>query len=130
MLPLAYEALTVLAHILCELREFSAAWSLLDGIMPLVLENEDVRLTAECLKVMADACVGVAGGYGVNEDVEGKKKRVEGLGRALEIIERAHVGEYYTFFNCHSFGILAFGRLIVDDGQNTQSWEIRKSKRS
>jgi len=85
LLPTTYQALHTLANILNELDEYSSAYSLMDGIMPRVLECEDAWLNAQCLSVMADSQVGMAG------EREGVKRQ-ECLNRALEFVDKASAG--------------------------------------
>lgn len=114
LLPVLYLAVGVLGGILVALHEFDVAYSLVDAIMPSVVECEDPWLAGVCLGAMVDAAVGLAGTVVVGppgqtmgppptpghvhpvdfsgaKDVDdgdpGRKKRREYLNRALELIE-------------------------------------------
>jgi len=63
----------------------------MDGIMPRVLECEDAWLSAQCLSVMADSQVGMAG-------ERGGVKRQECLNRALELVDKASSGTLLSRF--------------------------------
>lgn len=85
LLPVLFAAFRTLAAILIALREFDAAYAMLDRVMPQVLECEDAELNARCFAVLAECQMGIAGG----RRGEG---RVGGLVRALEFIDRAFTG--------------------------------------
>jgi anaphase-promoting complex subunit 5 len=81
LLPALFQAFRTIANILIHMGEFSAAYSMMDNIMPQVLECEDAYLNAQCFSCLADAQMGLAGtkkGAGRNEC----------LHRALEFIDR------------------------------------------
>lgn len=87
LLPVLFQAFRTIAGILIHLREFEAAYNMLDRVMPQVLECEDAALNAACFGALAESQMGMAGG--------GKgEARVGGLHRALEFIDRAFVGEW------------------------------------
>jgi anaphase-promoting complex subunit 5 len=85
-LPVLFYAFSVIATILIQLEEYTAAYQMLDSIMPQVLECEDAYLTAQCFACLADGQVGLAG---MRKGVS----RVECLGRALGFIDRAFTGK-------------------------------------
>lgn len=64
------------------MREFAAAYSMMDNIMPQVLECEDAFLNAQCFSCLADAQMGLAG-------AKKGTARNECLHRALEFIDRS-----------------------------------------
>jgi len=88
ILPILFDGVVVLAHILNEAYEFSPARDLLLAILPGVLECQDCDLTGRLYLVLADCCVGLAGLVG-NEDGEAKRKRKEFVSVAMEDLEMA-----------------------------------------
>ncbi|KAF8476143.1 anaphase-promoting complex subunit 5-domain-containing protein [Kalaharituber pfeilii] len=82
LLPMLFQSFCVISNILIQLSEFETAYSLMDRIMPQVLECEDAFLNAQCFSVLADSLVGLAG------QKEGEKRREE-LHKGLEFIDRA-----------------------------------------
>lgn len=90
VLPVLFEAVTVLGTILNESYEFKAAADLLLAILPGTLECQDCDLAGRLYLVLADSWVGLAGLAG-NEDTaaETKRKRKEFMGTAMEYLEKA-----------------------------------------
>ena len=99
---LLYDSLRALAEVLNDYSEFKAAYDLLDGIMPAVIECEDATLCAECLSSMVDSQVGMAG--------KDKERRVEYLNTALELIDRCFAGMYNP--TSHNFAGFFYFLLI------------------
>lgn len=89
LLPALFQAVYTLSIILIRLQEYTAAYTLMDSIMPQVLECEDGSFTANCFTCLADALVGLAG-------VKAATSRKEHLNRALDFINRAFAGTVLT----------------------------------
>jgi anaphase-promoting complex subunit 5 len=86
LLPALFQAFAVLANILNHLEEYATAYTIMDSLMPQVLECEDTFLNAQCFSCLADSQMGLAGSRkGV--------ARNECLHRALDFIDRAFTGE-------------------------------------
>lgn len=85
LLPSLWESTYLLATILIELREFSAAADLVEVIMPQVLECQDCDLAAHCYSVLADANMALAGRE------RGKTtKQKECVNKAMENLDHAY----------------------------------------
>lgn len=61
LLPALWEAVGTVCAILVSLKEFGAAATLLESIMPQTLECEDCDLSAQTFSLLADAHMGMAG---------------------------------------------------------------------
>lgn len=61
LLPALWEAVGAVCAILISLKEFSAAATLLESIMPQTLECEDCNLSAQTFSLLADSHMGMAG---------------------------------------------------------------------
>jgi len=90
ILPSLWESITLLATILSELREFTAAIDLLQSIMPQVLECQDCDLAARSYSVLADASMGLAG---LEADKSPRQKEL--TGKAMENVDHAYVQHRY-----------------------------------
>ncbi|EXJ82204.1 hypothetical protein A1O3_06017 [Capronia epimyces CBS 606.96] len=90
ILPSLWESVGLLAMLLIELREFTAAADILESILPSVLEYQDCDLTARSYSVLADAYMGLAG-----EEEDKATKQKEFLSRAMESIDHAYVQSRY-----------------------------------
>lgn len=82
ILPALFAAFVGLSIILNSLGEFVPAFSLLDTLMPPLLESHDSLLAARAYDTLADSVMGISGQH------EGEERRVHML-RALEFMERA-----------------------------------------
>jgi hypothetical protein len=91
------------------MREFSAAYSMMDNIMPQVLECEDAFLNAQCFSCLADAQMGMAG-------TKKGTARNECLHRALEFIDRSFAGEFHPGVFCFPPNILMEARVLSYTG--------------
>ncbi|KAF1344748.1 anaphase-promoting complex subunit 5-domain-containing protein [Delphinella strobiligena] len=90
LLPTMWEAVDALCVILIDLGEFAAVRSLIDAVMPQVLEGGNEYLIASLYNLLTDAYVGLAG----HECEEGSKERDGHINSALLYVERAK--EAYT----------------------------------
>lgn len=84
VLPSLWESIGILANILNELQEFSAAADIMQSVMPQVLEFQDCEMAARLHAVLADSHMGMAG---MEEDQSTKQK--EFISRAMENIDQA-----------------------------------------
>ncbi|KAF3894327.1 Anaphase-promoting complex subunit [Trichophyton interdigitale] len=88
-----WDAVAALCVILMSFREFSAALSLLESVMPQVLECEDRALAGRMYACLADASMGLAGESSSNSGSNGTRRdparKKEYLARALEFIDCA-----------------------------------------
>lgn len=84
ILPALWEASGILANILTNLHEFSAAVDVLEAVVPQVLECEDCILAARTYAYLVDGYMGLAG-------LEESKsvKREERINKAMEYIDCA-----------------------------------------
>lgn len=86
LLPHLWESIDLVATILIELSEFTAAADLVQSIMPQVLECQDCELAAISYSVLVDANMGLAG-----QAQDKSTKQKEHINRALEHIDHAYV---------------------------------------
>ena len=77
LLSALWDAVGVLCRVLISLKECEAAISLMESIMPQILECEDCELTANSFSCLADAHMGLAG-----QMTAGSLKRKEHLSKA------------------------------------------------
>lgn len=84
LLPSLWEAVGALSAIFNSLAEFEASITLLESILPHVLECDDCDLAARTFSLLADSHVGLAG-----EAKAGSLQRKEQLTKGLENLERA-----------------------------------------
>lgn len=86
-----WDAVAALCVILMSFREFSAALSLLESVMPQVLECEDRALAGRMYACLADASMGLAGESSSmsNSTRRDPARKKEYLARALEFIDCA-----------------------------------------
>ncbi|KAI9733362.1 MAG: anaphase promoting complex subunit 5 [Cirrosporium novae-zelandiae] len=85
IMPLLWEATSILAHILNILKEFDASAQILEAIIPQALECELSENIARGYSYLADAHIGLAGGA-----EKGSSRRKEELKMACEYLDRAH----------------------------------------
>ena len=81
LLPALWEAVGAVCRVLISLKEFDAAATLLESIMPQVLECEDCDLVAHTFSFLADAHMGLAG-----QAKAGSRERKQKLTKAAECI--------------------------------------------
>ena len=84
ILPALWESSGILANILVNLHEFSAALEILEAIVPQVLECEDCDLAARTYALLVDGYMGLAG----NEEPKSVKRK-ERINKAVEYIDAA-----------------------------------------
>ena len=84
LLPALWEATGILANVLMAMREFAAAATMLQSIVPQVLEFHDCDLAARTYSYLADAHMGMAG-----KEESNPSKREEYLSKAVEHLENA-----------------------------------------
>jgi anaphase-promoting complex subunit 5 len=85
ILPALWGAIGAFANILLEVKEYDAAVSLLETIIPQVTECQDCDLTATTYALLVDAHMGLAG------RAEGKSaKRKDHVNTAVDFIECAY----------------------------------------
>ena len=84
LIPLLCEAVSAVCKVLVSIKEFEAATSLLESVMPYVLECEDCVLTAYVFSCLADSHMGMAG-----KPNAATLHRKEQLNKALEAISRS-----------------------------------------
>lgn len=82
ILPALWEAIGTLSNVLLEVKEYKAAVSLLETIVPQVMECQDCDLTARTYAMLADAHMGLAG-----QQEAKSTKRKDHVNRAMEFIE-------------------------------------------
>ena len=87
ILPALWEAIGALCKVLISLREFEAAATTLQGVMPQVLECEDWEMTSNSFSTLADAHMGMAGAAGAE-----LLKRKEQISKAIDYVDRAFDG--------------------------------------
>lgn len=89
LLPSLWEAITAITAIFNSLAEYAPAITLLESILPQVLECEDCDLAAQTFSLLADAHVGLAGlaKGGSLQRKERLTKGLENLGGAFEEFE-------------------------------------------
>jgi len=96
-MPVLYQAFTVIAGIFVHLGEYDAAFQMLDGIMPQILECEDSYLSAMAFSCLADGQVGLAG---TNNSSTWRERC---LNKALGFIDRGFLGRrtplYFSNFS-------------------------------
>lgn len=91
MLPALWESIGLLAIILNDLCEFTAAADLLLSIMPQILECQDCDLAARSYSVLVDVYMGLAG-----LEMDQSTKRKEFISKAMENIDHAHLQFRYV----------------------------------
>ena len=82
ILPALWEAIGAISNILLAVKEYDAALSLLENIVPQVTECQDCELTARTYRLLVDAHMGLAG----QQDTK-STKRNDHVNRAMEFIE-------------------------------------------
>lgn len=92
LMPAIFQAFLTIANILIELEEFQSAYTMLDCMMPQVLECEDVAMAAQCFASLADMQIGLAG-------TKSGAARNKHMHNALEFIDRANSGEILSMSN-------------------------------
>ena len=85
IMPALWEATGIISNILLELKEYEAAISLLEAIIPQVTECQDCDLTASTYALLVDAHMGLAGEQEAKPT--GQKNHVN---KAMEFIECAY----------------------------------------
>lgn len=93
-LPQLWDATLVLANILNESYEYSAAKDLLTAILPAVLEALDCDLAGRLYVLLTDSYMGLAG-MEAGEHPKSIAKRKRLVGTAMEVLEKA--GEQFKF---------------------------------
>lgn len=93
-LPQLWDATLVLANILIESYEYTAARDILTAILPAVLETLDCDLTGRLYVLLADTYMGLAG-ISSDDDAKGTARRKRLVGDAMEALEKA--GEQFKF---------------------------------
>lgn len=106
-LPVLFHAFAVIATILIQLKEYRAAYNMMDSIMPQVLECEDASLTARCFASLADSQIGLAG---TRKGVW----RNECLHQALNFIDRAFTA-YSYIQDVHSQKLMISRKIRLQD---------------
>lgn len=91
LMPAIFQAFLTIANILIELEEYQSAFTMLDCIMPQVLECEDVAMAAQCFASLGDVQIGLAGS-------KPGAARTKHMHNALEFIDRAYLGEISQLF--------------------------------
>ena len=81
VLPVLWESVGILSHILGELKDWQAAAKLVEAIIPQVLECRDCFLSARTYSYLVDAYAGMAG-----QGEHGSTKRREKINKAIEYI--------------------------------------------
>ena len=84
ILPALWESSGILANILINLHEFSAAVDILEAIVPQVLECEDCDLAARTYALLVNGYIGLGG-----EEEAKSVKRKERVNKAVEYIDSA-----------------------------------------
>ncbi|KIW14149.1 hypothetical protein PV08_06930 [Exophiala spinifera] len=85
LLPALWESIGLLANILNELHEFSAAADLLESILPRVLEFQDCYMAGRSFGLLADANMGMAGA-----EIDQSTKQKEFIGKAVENVDHSY----------------------------------------
>lgn len=93
-MPQLWEASLVLANILNETYEYTAARDMLTAILPAVLETLDCDLAGRLYILLADSCMGLAG-MQTDDEAKGTARRKRLVGDAMKNLERA--GEQFKF---------------------------------
>lgn len=93
-LPQLWDATLVLANILNETYEYTAARDTLTAILPAVLETLDCDLASRLYLLLADSYMGLAG-MQAEDDAKGTARRKRLVGDAMEVLEKA--GEQFKF---------------------------------
>ncbi|OAP55824.1 hypothetical protein AYL99_09976 [Fonsecaea erecta] len=94
ILPSLWTSVCLLATILNDLCEFSAAAELLQSVLPQVLECQDCELAAHSYSVLADANMGLAGSLS-GPDKSSATKQKELINKAMENIDHAYAQYRY-----------------------------------
>ncbi|CAD0086781.1 unnamed protein product [Aureobasidium vineae] len=86
IMPAMWEAVGALCVILIDLGEFDAARSLVDAIMPQVLEGGNTATIAQLYSILTDSCVGLAG----KTSQTNPKESSDHIDAAFIYLDRAH----------------------------------------
>lgn len=90
LIPALWEAVTAVCAVLISVREFDAAATVLESILPQVLECEDCHLSARAFSLLADSHMGLAG-QAEAETLQRKEqltKAVDHIGRSFDHYSR------------------------------------------
>lgn len=88
IMPAMWEAVGALSVILIDLGEFGAAKSLVDAIMPQVLEGGNTTTIAQLYSILTDSYVGLAGEISETNTKESSSH----IDAAFTYLNRAHEG--------------------------------------